>query len=111
MQTRNQRWAHLAYTNVSSVKGKECEAEYKRFSKKFPALISSCGLAQAMAFAEVKAPKDYCMHLALVMERESFPNVALHARTDEVSEYQLLSRQTIAASSWIKRYAEAILEG
>jgi CRISPR-associated protein Cmr5 len=52
-QTRQQKRAQVAYRCVSSMKGDK-EKEYSQLSKKFPALVHNCGLAQATAFVQAK---------------------------------------------------------
>lgn len=111
--TRGQIRAQKAFECVTQIKNdndNKLEAEYKRFSKRFPSLISGCGLIQAVAFAKVKAPKRFLAHLADVMGQGNEEILADHARNNPVNEYQHLTREALTASSWIKRYAEAILK-
>ncbi len=108
--TRDQSRAQKAFKCVTEVKGDKLEADYKRFSKRFPSLVSGCGLVQAVAFAEAKKHDRFLTHLADVMGESGKDTLANHARTDLVNEYQHLTREALAASSWIKRYAEAILK-
>ena len=56
LQTRSQRLAQAAYAQVSlqGTPDKGPDKEYVSFAKKFPALIHTCGLAQAVAFALAK---------------------------------------------------------
>ncbi|MGH7772971.1 MAG: type III-B CRISPR module-associated protein Cmr5 [Candidatus Binatia bacterium] len=81
MPTRDQERAQRAYLRVIqqshdeetrkiNAKAKKEEAEYERFAKRFPALIQNCGLAQAVAFAEAKAPKPYLTDLAHVVTKD-----------------------------------------
>lgn len=121
MATREQERARTAYARVSPRVHnpraenlrveKEKEADYLRFAKSFPALIQSCGLAQAVSFAEAKAPTGYLDDLATVMDSSSSTELALRARDSVVTEYQRYSREALAAATWVKRYAEALLKG
>lgn len=110
-QTREQQRAQRAYQLVEKYREGEKEAEYKRFCKRFPALIQSCGLVQAVAFAEAKLP-IYLNDLAKVVKEEmSRDYLAEQARIAPLTSYQKLSRDTLSAATWLKRYAEALLKG
>lgn len=116
MVTRDQARAQRAYQRVSIQQKTEKEADYQRFSKNFPALIQACGLAQAIAYGQVKdpckdAPDSYMADLAYVTGASSVDELAHQARTAPLPLYQRLSRDTLAAAAWLKRYAEALLKG
>jgi CRISPR-associated protein Cmr5 len=87
--------------------------EYKSFAKKFPALIHTCGLAQAVAFALAKQERQYVEDLAMVLRESGHPEITsvqmLHeqTRTQQLSGYLRLSRDAINAAGWLKRYVEA----
>jgi CRISPR-associated protein Cmr5 len=87
--------------------------DYLTFAKKFPSLIHSCGLAQAVAFGLAKKQEAYLDDLAAVLQvahaDEITNNKALDnlARTADAPSYIRLSRNALTASSWLKRYAEA----
>ncbi|MEZ5591829.1 MAG: type III-B CRISPR module-associated protein Cmr5 [Gammaproteobacteria bacterium] len=120
MSTREQRRAEEAFGCVNEFvkyrgedgKPDEDEAQYKRFAKRFPALLHQSGLAQALAFAESKAPAGYLDNLATVIDegltREELCN---KARTASLRDYRFYSREAMTAASWLKRYAEALLSG
>ena len=109
-QTREQQRAQRAYQQVENHRDKEREAEYKRFCKRFPALIQSCGLVQAIAFAQAKLP-DYLNDLAAVTGQENHETLAQQTRTAPLNQYQKHSQDALAAATWLKRYAEALLKG
>lgn len=111
MPTREQERSQKAYTKVSAQQKADKEAEYKRFSKSFPALIHTCGLAQAVAYGQAKAPGSYMNDLAAVVGVADGEELARKARTDPLPLYQKSSRDTLAAATWLKRYAEALLKG
>ena len=112
--TRSQKLAQAAYSRVAA-HGK-LEGEYVSFAKKFPALIHTCGLAQAVAFAFAKKQRDYADDLAAVLQASGHAGVSNgksldhNARTVDVSRYLRLARDAIQAASWLKRYAEALGE-
>ncbi len=69
METLSQRLAHAAFPAVKARKDdSRCNFEqYTTFAKKFPALIHTCGLAQAIAFAQAKKEDDYLTDLTTVL--------------------------------------------
>ena len=115
VHTRSQKLAQAAYDRIAR-HGKP-NKEFVSFAKKFPALIHTCGLAQAVAFALAKKEMAYIADLTEVLkaaghseitERESLDH---HARTKQLSGYLRLSRDAINAAGWLKRYVEAAGEG
>lgn len=116
MASRESRRAEAAYVAVLNQKAPgevtEPEAKYKRFAKRFPALVLQAGLMQALAFAQSKAPQGFLDGLAKVVEDPAALDgvtLADEARTAETVRYQWLTRESLAAASWLKRYAEALL--
>jgi CRISPR-associated protein Cmr5 len=89
------------------------DKEFVSTAKKFPALIHTCGLAQAVAFALAKKDAEYIGYLAAVLKAAGHADVTDHqaldnqARTQPLSVYLRLSRDAINAASWLKRYVEA----
>jgi CRISPR-associated protein Cmr5 len=114
VKTRSQQLAERAFDRVQrreELKGKYRE-EYVGFAKRFPSLTHTCGLAQAVAFAQAKAPEDYLDDLREVMnsDQASATGFASLTRSAELTEYMQLSRAALEAAGWLKRYAEALLE-
>ncbi len=109
VHTRSQKLAQAAFACVQN-RG----ATYETFARKFPALIHTCGLAQAVAFALAKKEKEYVEDLAEVLKASGHDEITIsqpldhHARTQTLSGYLRLSRDAINAASWLKRYAEAL---
>lgn len=109
--TRSQRLAQAAFVRIAKY-GKP-DKEYVSFAKKFPALIHTCGLAQAVAFALAKKQTGYVEDLAAVLKASGHPEMisaeALddQTRTQQLSGYLRLSRDAISAAGWLKRYVEA----
>jgi CRISPR-associated protein Cmr5 len=120
VHTRSQKLAQAAFPRIqnrhASFKEKEFK-EYVSFAKKFPALIHTCGLAQAVAFALAKKENDYVADLADVLKASGHPAISdaaaldRQARTERLSGYLRLSRDAINAAGWLKRYVEAAGEG
>ncbi|GIX05527.1 MAG: hypothetical protein KatS3mg114_1396 [Planctomycetaceae bacterium] len=114
-QTLSQRLSQAAYPLVAQRRqGGKLPAEYVTFAKKFPALVHTCGLAQAVAFAEAKGETDYLHDLALVLAHSKSVGVknekelADKVRQAQILEYMRLSQRVIDAASWLKRYVEAL---
>ncbi|MCX7719156.1 MAG: type III-B CRISPR module-associated protein Cmr5 [Candidatus Sumerlaeaceae bacterium] len=112
-QTRQQRMAQRAFEQIKSVANRPDteQKDYARFAKQFPALIHSCGLCQAVAFAQAKDHTDHIRHLAAVMEMNNKNDEFLTTiRQAQTMAYLRLSRIGLQAASWLKRYAEALLK-
>lgn len=109
--TRGQRMAQSAFGRIQSRAGGKDKKEFAGFAKRFPALIHSCGLAQALAFAQAKAPDGYLDDLAVAMNFDRKKDVLLkEAREAALAEYMRLSREALEAAGWLKRYAEVLLD-
>ncbi len=116
-QTRSQRLAQAAYSQIEKKTDngtKKLEKEFISTVKKFPALIHTCGLAQAVAFVMAKKDqKEYVGYLAAVLQDSGHSEVTDAeslgdcARKSDLNRYLCLSRDAIAAASWLKRYVEA----
>lgn len=111
VHTRSQRLAQAAYARIAR-HGKP-DKEYVSFAKKFPALIHTCGLAQAVAFALAKKETDYTDDLAEVLKAAGHSTIsnrdslAKQSRESDLGGYLRLSRDAINAAGWLKRYVEA----
>lgn len=114
INTRSQQLAERAFDQVQRHEGlpDKKRQEYIGFAKRFPALVHTCGLAQAVAFAHAKAPDDYLDDLRAVMksDKTDVASFAAAIRTADLGPYMQLSRTALEAAGWLKRYAEALLE-
>lgn len=119
MATQSQLMAQKAYPAVANRKktlSEKAFKEYVSFAKKFPSLIHACGLAQALAFAEAKSEDDYLQDLANVVRAgghadiESASILSKKSREESLAGYLRLSRNTLLAAGWLKRYAEALTD-
>lgn len=103
IRTKEQQMAQAAFERVQGrSSGFE---EYSSFALAFPALVHSCGLAQALAFAQAKGRTDYLSDLENVLGEGG--DLCTRSREAELMEYMRLSRRALMASSWIKRYCQA----
>jgi len=120
MQTRSQQYARAAFPAVQQHYPQPTkdlsqeQKEYRTIAKKFPALIHTCGLAQAIAFIQAKGHADYLADLAKVVqsaghsEIASADELAEQSRKSSLNIYMRLSRDTLTAAGWLKRYVEAL---
>jgi CRISPR-associated protein Cmr5 len=111
--TKQQDRAQKAYKCL--LPEKKVSDEYRQFAKRFPALVHSCGLAQAVAFAQSKDKNVYLDDLASVMgilkgKLSGGQMLAEISRTVDLIEYQQKTEEAIDCATWIKRYAEATEE-
>jgi len=110
--TRNQEYAQRAFHRVQDGNLATNE-KYASFAKSFPALLHSCGLCQAVAFADAKKHADLLDDLVAVLADDAARDrydLATKAREADVTKYLHLSRDVLSASVWIKRYVEALEE-
>jgi len=111
--TKQQDRAQKAYKCLSPEK--KVGDEYRQFAKRFPAIVHSCGLSQAVAFAQSKDKDVYLDDLASVMgiskgKISGGQMLAEVSRTVDLVEYQQKTQDAIECATWIKRYAEATEE-
>lgn len=111
-QTRQQKRAQKAHLFVKSrLEGKKGNnKDYVQIARRFPALVQSCGLAQALAFVDAKegqTGKDYINHLAGVMNVTE--DLGEASRKSDLMKYQRLNYEAIESATWLKRYSEALL--
>ena len=121
MTTRSKSQS-MAQTAFARIVQRKPTNDYESFARRFPALVHSCGLAQAVQFALAKRDKNksdggpsmvYLADLAAVLEAAGHTTAASEAdlakqtRDMKVSEYLRLSRDALLAADWLKRYVEA----
>lgn len=113
MHTRQQKKAQIAFKCISEAKISDRKT-YLNFAKKFPVLVHNCGLAQSIAYINKNNSDDkistYLKHLSSVMSLKENDNLLKKSRNVELIEYQQLSKEATEAATWIKRYAEILLE-
>lgn len=100
--------AQEAYERIMTRSKGENFDEYKSFALSFPSLIHTCGLVQAMAFADAKDKRGYIDDLQAVFDRtDSAGNLRTRSREAHVMEYMRITRHAITAAGWLKRYCQA----
>jgi len=113
MQTRNQEIASDVFLKVSNHKdkSKKQKEEYKSMAEKFPVLVQTAGLAQALSFVEASEKamqKQLLTDLCATLNR---PNLCDDSRnTQNLQEYLHLTRQVMLHLLWYKRFAKSVLE-
>jgi CRISPR-associated protein Cmr5 len=116
-QTNSQKMAQAAYTSVHqrvSPREKSVPEKYASFARSFPSVVHACGLAQAVTFAKAKGHGQYLDDLAAVLnkighaEAASVDSLEKATRECPVPAYVRLSRNTLQAAGWLKRYVEAV---
>ena len=117
MQTLDQQYAASAYAQVSPLKEKYKEKkEYKKYgamAHKLPILIHTAGLAQALEFVNSRGEpiqKLLLDHLAVTIELTNKEDLLKTVKSVPLSGYIRLTRQTLAALLWYKRFAQSILD-
>lgn len=131
IEIKSQKFAQIAFDRVSKRKGKNPQErdasqagprdearsawdDYATTARRFPSLIHTCGLAQAVAFAEAKKKTEYLEDLQKVLQVVGYQDIADTAalsektRTVPLTAYLQLSRDAVTAASWLKRYVEAL---
>ncbi len=92
-QTRQQKRAQKAYDCVLSTrKRRQKDEEYSQLAKRFPALVQSCGLAQALAFVQAKegaTGRDLHCSISQVMD-EKGDDLGTISRNSDLMKYQRL---------------------
>ncbi|MGP5437425.1 type III-B CRISPR module-associated protein Cmr5 [Psychrobacter alimentarius] len=113
MKIRTHKYAELAYPLVNDIKGSSVESKYRTLALTFPTMIMQSGLAQAIGFLMAKNKdehKELLQHMAILLNEVDSKSLHDKIINSSVTEYQLLSREALDASAWLKRYTQALLE-
>jgi len=124
IQTIDQQLAAKAYQQVCRRVKEKDEKEYKSFAKQFPTLIHTCGLCQAVVFAQSKnktnekkpnerKPSEKVLEdfVQILEPGNTAEHFVESTRKKNMMEYTVLSRQAMRAAEWLKRQADALIEG
>ena len=119
VKTRTQKYAHQALECVDTlIKDKNNLAkEYKSRANGFSVMVMQAGLAQALGFLMAKSPDAayaaYFDDLAKVLNAggsvaaNNGEALQIKVLAAPLAEYRLLTRETLLAAGWIKRFAQA----
>ncbi len=121
--TREQKRASFAYARVKQHEQNEkIRKDYGSMALRFPALLRSAGLVQALAFVESRSNeghKRFIHDFASVLAeleganpsgKEAFDNLFERARKAELPEYLRMTREALAVADWFKRFAQSVLK-
>ncbi|MEW6405862.1 MAG: type III-B CRISPR module-associated protein Cmr5 [Chloroflexota bacterium] len=119
MKTLEQQYAAAIYLKVDAfgqAHPGEDNKDRKRYgvmAQKLPVLVRQAGLAQALAFVDAKATgankeaySQLLKDLAEVLREE---DLLKKSREDEMPSYTRLTRHTLLALTWFKRFSQSIL--
>jgi len=116
VQTRDQEYAARAYEKakaaVAAYPDETERSKYGAMCHKLPILIRTAGLAQALAFVDARGdapPKKLLDDLAAVIGEQTKADLLLKSRTAPLHDYMLLTRSSMAALTWFKRFAQSVL--
>ncbi len=113
---RTQDYAKAAYPLVKGISQEPYETKYRTLALNFPTMIMQSGLSQAVGFLMAKsssADDEYSLLLNHIAQLLGYPDSnILHTviLKSSLGEYQLLTRRSLDATAWIKRYTQALLE-
>jgi CRISPR-associated protein Cmr5 len=121
----SQQRARFAYTKVQEVvdesNGKEWAGEFKSHVKDVPMMIKTNGLAAAYAFVFSKSKKEdykkitqitqkWLVEEQNVFELEAGKDLFLKMTELDRNQYRLAIREILALFTWLKRYAEGMIQ-
>ena len=102
MSTQQQILSQRAYELIFNLKSSSSSIPdlntYKSIAQRFPALIHSTGLVQAITFAFRDEYYTYLVHLAQLVDCVDASSLASLARTLPLLEYQRLSIKCLLAA-------------
>ena len=110
MAIRSKKYAELAYPLIEKIKGTETEAKYRTLALTFPTMIMQSGLAQAIGFLKAKDEAHHQKMLAHLKTLLNDNNLYSQVLQSDITTYQKLTRDAIEATSWLKRYTQALLD-
>ncbi len=110
MQIRTHQYAEAAFPLVKAIQKATFEAKYRTLALNFPTMIMQSGLTQAIGFLMAKKEDEHKTLLKHIEDILNRPTLHTDILKSNIEEYQLLTRKALEASSWIKRYTQALLK-
>jgi CRISPR-associated protein Cmr5 len=111
------QYAAKIYDQVFAVKDLPDHKKYGSMAYTLPILVRTAGLAQALAFVTTRGknkennPYDRLLdHLAEVVGEPNRGSLLKKSREADLQNYMYLTRRTMLALKWYKRFAESVLE-
>ncbi len=117
MNTIRQKYASNVYEAVKRYQKENSENktaldEYGGMALKLPVLVHTAGLAQALAFVKSrdKSAMDALLEdLAEVIGEKNADNLLEKSRESKLQDYIYLTKKSLTALEWFKRYAQSVL--
>ena len=121
MNTLQQQFASSVYTQVQTYAEENNEKDSKKYGAmalRLPILVRTSGLVQALAFLEMKASGDSAKppyqallkDLSIVVMDEENISLLEASRTEDLQDYIYLTRRTLMALDWFRRFAQSVLK-
>lgn len=118
MKTLSQEYAANVFEKVKAfgedhTKGSNQRKEYGSMAHKLPILVRQAGLIQAVVFVETRGKeshKQLLNDLAATLGKADAKTFREKCQKAELADYMWLTRKTLAALEWYKRFAESVLE-
>lgn len=127
MTTRQQGFACRAYDCIETQKKESSFPDYKSAAFSLPTFILQNGLVQATGFLLAKGRTDLLEDLAKTLDFKPKPDAdkskseaeaekhlgeALHLAivNSDTRHYQMLTRNSLEAAAWLRRYLQALPE-
>ena len=121
--TREQKRASLVYDKIKQYENSEGEPkDYGGMALRFPALLRSAGLVQALAFVDARgkdAHKTFIHDFAAVLSeldgsgksgKAAFDAYFEQVQGAALPEYMRMTREALALADWFKRFAQSVLK-
>lgn len=113
MKIRSKDHAEKAYPLVNAIKNTDIETQYRTLALNFPTMILQSGLVQAVGFLRAKGEKEHLTlaeHISQLLGYQTVQRLHDELLQSDITKYQLLTRNAIEATSWLKRYTQALLK-
>jgi len=120
VSTLEQGRASEAYKYVLEAKEKlgNKEKEYKSYVKKLPVMIKTNGLGQTLAFIKAKNDTYALIYKQLEDWLKKCPNSVINGDdlvkaviSLDSKEYRLATAEALSLLSWLRRFADGLIEG
>ncbi|MFZ5903690.1 MAG: type III-B CRISPR module-associated protein Cmr5 [Chloroflexota bacterium] len=112
MKTLEQQYAEKVFEKVKVYKDSPNRDQYAAMAQELPILIRTAGLAEALAFTNSRKenpPKDLLDHLSDVLGYTNREALLERSRAAGMQEYIYLTRCSMLALKWFKRFAQSEL--
>ena len=113
METRSQRYAKAAIKKIEAVLGQNEEKAYGALALRFPVMVLQGGLSQATGFLLAKGKAHHLRFLndlAGILGHDDGKKLHEKIIASNLADYQQLTRNTLDAAAWMKRYAQGTLK-